>query len=199
MTSYEATLSDKSLTQTASSEQTDADLLKLVECGDEAAFDELYRRYSVPIYNYLLRLIHEPTVAEDILQEVFVTLWQSADGFRGDAQVKTWLFRIAHNQAVSWLRKRRELLTHDGELLDRPVPAKTESQAIASWRAEQLRAALDQLSPDHRAVLELAFFHELPYAEIAEIMDCPVGTVKSRMSYARRYLSRWLKQFGVER
>jgi RNA polymerase sigma-70 factor (ECF subfamily) len=176
---------------------TDLELLRRVSRQDERAFDELYHRHSTSLYTYLLRLVHKSTVAEDLLQEVFVAAWKGAGEFRGQAKVKTWLFRIAHNQAVSWLRHRREILTPEGELPDMPVPSIGETQVVESWRVECLRTALDRLSPDHRAVLELAFFYELSYAEIAEVMACPLGTVKSRMSYARRYLSEMLVEMGL--
>ena len=177
---------------------TDAELLALSSRGDADAFELLYQRHNKSLYNYLLRLIHRPTVAEDLLQEVFLAAWEAAAKFRGEAKVKNWLFRIAHHQAVSWLRRNREEFTPDGELPDVPVVPWVREHAEASWRIEQLHIALDRLSPTHRAVLDLAFFHEMNYAEIAKILDCPVGTVKSRMSYARHNLSAPLRGLGVE-
>jgi len=196
MTSCEVTFSSKPLKEEQTS--TDLDLIDAIADHDERSFDVLYHRYNVSLYNYILRLIHRPHVAEEILQEVFLAVWEGAGRFKGRAKVKTWLFRIAHYQAVSWLRRKREVLTDDGELPDRPVPPRTESQVIASWQTDTVRTALDKLSPEHRAVLELAFFHEMSYAEIAEVLECPVGTVKSRMSYARRNLTGHLKAQGVE-
>ncbi|MGC9398601.1 MAG: RNA polymerase sigma factor [Anaerolineae bacterium] len=196
MTSCDATFS--SCLRDEGSALTDAELIEAIGQHDEEAFDVLYRRYNVPLYNYILRLIHRPSVAEELLQEVFLAVWEGAGGFRGHAQVKTWLFRIAHHQSVSWLRRKREVLTADGELPDSPVSPGTESHVIATWQSSRVREALDKLSPEHRAVLELAFFHEMSYAEIAEVLDCPLGTVKSRMSYARRYLSGYLKAQGIE-
>jgi RNA polymerase sigma-70 factor (ECF subfamily) len=195
MTSCDATFSARPLEEERT--LTDLDLLDAITRRDERAFDVLYHRYNVSLYNYILRLIHRPYVAEEILQEVFLAVWEGANGFKGESQVKTWLFRIAHHQAVSWLRRKREVLTSDGELPDRPVPPRTESQVITSWQTDKVRMALDKLSPMHRAVLELAFFHEMSYAEIAEVLECPVGTVKSRMSYARRNLTGHLKAQGV--
>ena len=175
----------------------DQQLLHQIAGGDEGALAELYQRYGKPLYNYLLRLVHEPTVAEDLLQEVLVAVWRGAHRFQGRAKVATWLYRIAHNQAVSWLRQiqkepgQTELgeLTNGHDLVE---------QAMENWRAAQVRRALDQLPARHRAVLELTFFHGFSYAEVAEIVGCPVGTVKSRMSHARRYLSEALQKMGVE-
>lgn len=176
---------------------TDRQLLQRVAQGDEQALDILYQRHSGPLYNYLLRLVYEPPLAEDLLQEVFVAAWEGAGRFRGRSKVTTWLFRIAHNRAVSWLRRRKREVTLDtvGDLPTEDGPAEL---MMGRWRADQIQAALAQLSPKHRAVLELAFYHELSYQEIAEVVGCPVGTVKSRVSYARRYLQDALGLLGME-
>jgi RNA polymerase sigma-70 factor (ECF subfamily) len=177
----------------------DAQLLRSIAGGDDGAFDELYRRHAGGLLNYLLRLIHEPPVAEDLLQEVFVAAWRGAGSFRGQAQVKTWLFHIAHNQAVSWLRRHRPASAFDDLEWSEADQGRDESDehAMQTWRTDQLHAALDRLSPKHREVIELAFAHELSYAEIAQVANCPVGTVKSRMSYALRYLKDALEQQGM--
>lgn len=169
---------------------TDTQLVRRVADGDAPAFEQLYTLYAPAIFNYTLRLIGEPAVAEEILQEVFLVLWRSARTFRAEAKVKTWLLRIAHYQTVSWLRRQRptawpaEDLESDSEPLDEHVAQR--------WQIDQVRAAVLQLPPRQRAVVELAFVHSLNYAEIAEVVGCPVGTVKSRMSYALRALTQRL-------
>src|SRR5512136_2636089 len=95
---------------------TELELLHQVAAGDEAAFAELYDLYAPSVYNYLLRLVNESTVAEEILQEVFLAMWQGAHRFREEAKVKTWLLRIAHHQAVSWLRRTRPALWPNDDL-----------------------------------------------------------------------------------
>lgn len=176
---------------------SDSDLLRSVAGGDESALAELYQRYHVDIYNYLLRLIHDRRVAEDLLQEVFVAVWQGAARFRGRSSVKNWVFRIAHNQAVNWLR-RLSRLPLESDLKDLGSDFDVESLSLRHWRAKQVHEALDELTPNHRAVVELAFVHGLSYAEIAEVVGCPLGTVKSRMSYALRYLGGLLRGQGLE-
>ncbi len=176
---------------------TDRQLLRRVAQGDEEALGILYQRHSRSLYNYLLRLIHEPALAEDLLQEVFVAAWQGAGRFRGRSKVTTWLFRIAHNQAVSWLRCRKRECTLE-KVADLAVEGSPAEQMMGRWRADRIQAALEQLSPKHRAVLELAFYHELSYQDIAEVVGCPVGTVKSRVSYARHYLQEALDELGVD-
>lgn len=175
---------------------TDRQLLQGTTRRDEGAFNELYHRYSTPIYNYLLRLIHEQNVAEELLQEVFVAVWEGAGRFRGHAKVSTWLFRIAHHRAVDWLRKQRP--NPVGEIERLPADDCPEEEAFGTWRADQLQAALALLSPDHRAVLELVFFQGLPYREVAQVVGCPVGTIKSRISYAKRYLNGVLRRMGLD-
>ncbi len=98
----------------------DGRLLQRVGKGDQVAFEQLYGRYSGQVYNYLWRLVHEQSVAEELLQESFLAIWKGAGRFRSQASVKTWIFRIAHNQAVSWLRK------HAGDefLDDSQIPAR---------------------------------------------------------------------------
>jgi RNA polymerase sigma-70 factor (ECF subfamily) len=176
-----------SAASSTTSDETDRRLLAAIARGNDRAFTELYQQHSPAVFNYLLRLIHDQNLAEDLLQETFVAVWRGADAFKRQAQVKTWLFRIAHNKAVSWLRRHRPQSMQDNlEIVDEaPGP---ETLSLINWRNEALLAALDALSPNHRAVVELAFVHELPYSDIAEIMECPVGTVKSRMSYALRRL-----------
>jgi len=178
---------------------SDIVLLQHISEGKEGAFEELYQRYSVPVFNYLVRLTHDNSAAEELLQDVFLIIWQDARSFRGHASVKTWLFRIAHHRAVSWLRQRPESTHSDFEDLGVPDAMTTdpEGQAIEAWTVNQIQAALGSLSSKHRAVLELAIFHDLPYTEIAQVIQCPVGTVKSRVSYARRCLLQYLKNHGL--
>ena len=174
---------------------TDVELLRQVAAGDEAAFAKLYDAYSPLIYNYLLRLLNEPAVSEEILQEVFLAMWRGARHFREEAKVKTWLLRIAHHQAVSWLRRDRAALWPNDEL-EPDDEHEIEEHLARSWQIDQVRAALAQLTPKHRAVVELTFVHGLSYAEIAEVMNCPLGTVKSRMSYALRRMNDLLGSAG---
>ena len=175
-------------TQAVARQPADLDLLRQVAAGDETAFAELYDLYAPPVYNYLLRLVNEPAVAEEILQEVFLAMWRGARRFRAEAKVKTWLLRIAHHQAVSWLRRERAVLWPNDEL-DGDAAESIEEDLARIWQIDQVRGALARLSPKHRAVIELTFVHGLSYTEIAQVMNCPIGTVKSRMSYALRHLN----------
>jgi RNA polymerase sigma-70 factor, ECF subfamily len=171
----------------------DLELMLSVASKDEASFGLLYNRFSIPVYNYLLRLVRNRETAEEILQDVFVALWKEAGRFRGDASVKTYIFRIAHNKAVSWLRKEsvRNLFR---EWQPEAFEDDPDEKMIASWKRELLNTALDRLPAKHRAVVELAFVQQMSYLEISQVLGCPVGTVKSRMSQAMKKLSSGLTE-----
>lgn len=173
---------------------SDQQLIESVAHGDELAFVELYSRHKVGLYNYLLRLLNDQSSAEDILQEVFVAVWKGSGRYRAQSSVKTWLFRIAHNQAISMYRKQKSVIEHKEEINQVGQDGDPEHGMLKSWRANQLQEALSKLSTTHRAVVELSFVHGLTYGEIAQIMECPVGTIKSRMSYALKHLDGVLKQ-----
>jgi len=171
--------------------QTDTELVQKISSGDETAFSELYSRYNLPVYNFILRLIHQAHAAEDILQEVFLAVWQGSKKFLGKSTVKTWVFRIAYNQTISWIRKNKKTFRQHQNIDELPIiqdETSPENSLIKLWQTAQIRSAIERLSYNHRSVIELTFIHGFSYQEIADIMKCPVGTVKSRMSYALRYL-----------
>lgn len=176
---------------------TDDQLLRSISEGDEQALSILYQRHSRSLYNYAFRLVKERNAAEDVLQEVFVAVWQGAGRFRQHSSVKTWMFKIAHNQSVNWLRRQERFEQRDGIV---PQPAgDPEEELVMAWKTEEILAAVDRLSASHRATIELAFVNNLSYAEISEVLDCPVGTVKSRMSHALTQLGRILMGSGIQR
>jgi RNA polymerase sigma-70 factor (ECF subfamily) len=171
--------------------RSDLKLIKDISAGDETAFSEFYSRYNKQVYNYILRLIHQTTAAEDVLQEVFIAIWQGSSRFEQKSTVKTWVFRIAYHQSISWLRKNKKLLRQNQNIDEIPaisIDPSPENSLIMQWQETQIRSALERLSPNHRSVIELTFVQGFSYQEIAEIMRCPIGTVKSRMSYALKYI-----------
>lgn len=165
---------------------TDMALVQAIARGDEEALARLYERYAGLLFNYLLALVDDRQTAEDLLQEVFLAVWQGARRFRGRSTVRTWVYRIAHHRAIDHLRRRRPQVSVDEVTL--VADHDPEAMVEQSRRAEAVRRALATLSPTHRAVVELTFVHGLSYREIADVLGCPPGTVKSRMSHALRYL-----------
>jgi len=178
--------------------ENDQQLISAIANGSEIAFGEIYQRYHQPIYNYLFRIIQDEAGADDILQEVFLAIWQGANKFKYQSSVKTWIYRIAYKQSISWLRKHPRKINQMEleEIVDKGKSP--EESAITAIQNTQLRKAMVDLTPKHRAVLELAFIEEMSYSEIAVILNCPIGTVKSRMSYALRNLSQVMLKLGID-
>lgn len=178
---------------------SDARLARLAAGNSEEAFVELYHRYSSDIYTYVFRLIEKQSAAEDLLQEIFVAAWQGIGDFQHRSTVKTWLFRIAHYQAMSWLRMhyRERKLTEEASLAEQ-VEMELGSQVMGDWRTDKVQQALVELSSNHRSVVELFYMQNLSYEEIAEVVACPLGTVKSRMSHAIRNLNGILLSYGID-
>jgi RNA polymerase sigma-70 factor, ECF subfamily len=160
--------------------------------GRAASFGELVRRYQDRLFNAVYRVVENADDAADVVQDAFINAYQSLNSFKGDSEFFTWLYRIAFNAAISLRRKRKVVLRLDGvdgEKGAEPAdPSDLVRPGLALERAEedaQLLAALNRLSPEHRAVLVLKDLEEQKYEEIAEILDVPIGTVRSRLHRAR--------------
>lgn len=172
--------------------------------GRTAAFGELVRRYQDRLFNTVLRLVDNPDDAQDVVQDAFLSAYLSLDTFKGDAQFFTWLYRIAMNAAISQKRKRRVMVGIEtganGEMMHEPIDESVFSQpgeAIEKQEDErQLQEALRKLSPDHRAVLVLKDIEGQKYEVIAEIMEIPIGTVRSRLHRARLELRDLIEKNG---
>ena len=174
---------------------TDLAIVRRLADGEEAALAELYQRYSKPFFNYLRRLVRDPESAEDLLQEVFVVFWQKASTFQGKSSFKTWAFRIAHNKAVSWLRKLKPV--DDLEHIELASDDSPEQDTFRNWESDMLRTAVLELTPNHRAAIELIFVNDFTYREAAGVLECPVGTVKSRVKHGIKNLNGLLVQMGM--
>lgn len=165
--------------------------------GEQSALLALYQRYQRPLFVYLLRLVRDEGLAEEILQDVLVAIWQGAASFAGRSRVSTWVFGIAHHQAVQASRRRAlpQVSSEDyAELADAGQDAEQITFALALQ--EDLEAALETLEPIHREALELVLAHGFSYEETAMITAVPVGTVKSRVNHARRQMQRALVERG---
>lgn len=177
----------------------DARLLARVARHERDALADLYARFQRPLFTYLFHLLGQRELAEDVLQEVMVIVWQTAGAFRGDAPVARWLFGIAHHQAFKALRREpaavRLELDAARHLADAALDPETDLLRQATH--DELIAALARLTLEHREVLELAFFQDFACKEIATIVGIPLGTVKSRLSYARRALKAILVSQGL--
>ncbi len=183
--------------------QTDEALMEACVHGDETAFDELVRRYADTLFGYLMRMTCNREDAEDLFQETFLKVHAKARTFRRAARFKPWLFAIATNAARDVFRRRkrrREIQTVSlddccGSLADdcaRTDPCSAGDPVSSAERVElkeQVREAIDQLAPRQRTALLLAYYEDLSYREVANVMRCSVGTVKTHMSRALRKLA----------
>lgn len=169
-------------------------LLDRVRRGDRGAFEALYRRFQRPLAAYLLRLTGRPDAVDELVDDTLLVVWKQADRFDGRSRLSTWIFGIAYKKALKHLERRRREAGRTGEADGEPVAPEDGPERLHVRRelARQVAAALDRLSAEQRGVVVLTYYHGLSYPEIAEVMDCPVGTVKTRMFHARRKLAHLL-------
>ena len=166
----------------------EARLLARIGDGDLRAFEALYRAYHPRLTRFLMTFLGRPPLVEEVLNDTMLVVWKRPEGFNGTSKVSTWIFAIAYRTALK-ARARQDEAVEDRQSEFRMSAEPGPEQQLSRIQVQaQLRAALGQLSPDHRAVVDLTYFHEVGYREIAEILDCPVGTVKTRMHHARRHL-----------
>ncbi|MEI9903768.1 MAG: sigma-70 family RNA polymerase sigma factor [Asticcacaulis sp.] len=172
----------------ASSAHDDARLIGRVVTGDLRAFETLYKAYHSRLSHFLIRLLRRPVVVEEVVNDTMLVVWNRADTYNGQSKVSTWIFAIAYRRALKAMRRMDEPMEDVFADRRQSEEAGPEQQFGQRQVGRALTGAMESLSQDHRAVVHLAYFQELGYREIAEIMDCPVDTVKTRMYHARRNL-----------
>lgn len=153
--------------------------LAAARLGEQWALERFYHSYQSQVYALCLRLLQRPADAEDAMQETFVRAFRELPRFRGDSCAKTWVYRIAVNQALSMLRRRRE----GAELHEEAAVAADGAPGLVDQM--EIRAALERTRPEHRAVLVLRFWEELSYEEIAAVLGISLPAVKMRLLRAR--------------
>ncbi|HKP88080.1 MAG TPA: sigma-70 family RNA polymerase sigma factor [Blastocatellia bacterium] len=182
-------------------------LIARLRAGDLTAFEELVAHFERPVYSLCLRLLGDAEEARDAAQETFLKVYRGLSGFRAESGLKTWIYRIAINQAMNqqrwWRRRHRDetlsldLSRGDGDItLGGSLPAKSvspEAQAIASERERRIMRALREIKKEYRVALVLREIEELSYEEIAETLMVSIGTVKSRIARGREELRRRVK------
>lgn len=172
----------------SAAEPVDASLVGRIAARDLRAFEALYRAYHSRLTRFLDRLTRRGALVEEVLNDTMLVVWNRADSYNGRSKVSTWIFAIAYRKALKSLKRLDEAV--EDEQPDQRVSsdAGPEQQLGQQQLRSALARALDQLTPEHRAVIELTYFHGIGYREIAQIVDCPVDTVKTRMFHARRRL-----------
>jgi RNA polymerase sigma-70 factor, ECF subfamily len=158
--------------------------------GGVFRIEDLVRDHSAIMYRLAASIVHDHALAEDVVQESMMKAWQGLDSFRGDASPRTWLLRITHNTAISLLRKRRDDVTSPNDLPEIVSSGSVEESAVGSADAHEIWNALSKLDPMSRSIVVLREVDELSYEEIAEVLDTPVATVRTRLFRARQQLVR---------
>ena len=176
----------------------------IAEClqGDTAAFGVLVRRHQDRLYNSVYRMVGNAEDAYDVVQEAFLNAYQSLESFKGDSLFFTWLYRIAVNTAISLKRKQRAVVSIDAgrngdQSMEPPDTSDLSRPGHAMEQAEQqrrVRAALARLSPEHRAVLVMKDMEGQKYENMAEVLQVPIGTIRSRLHRARLELRELLEK-----
>lgn len=179
---------------------SDEALIGRIATGDKVAMQVLFARHHVRVYRFVLRLVRDQTKAEDLISEVFLDVWRQAGKFEARSAVSTWLLAIARYKALSALRRRPDEELDDEAAAAIEDPGDDPETALEKKdKGEILRKCLTALSPEHREIIDLVYYHEKSVEEVAEIVGIPQNTVKTRMFYARKRLSELLKAAGVDR
>jgi len=172
--------------------------VRRIAAGDRDAFEKLYAAYQTRLFRYLLRMVGDTGTAEELTNDTMISAWKAAGNFKGQSKASTWLFAIARNKALNAMRGQQPVMVDVETAV--AVAAPTDSPEKTASRGSlqaAMKQALNELSADHREVMELTFYQELSYQEIAEIMQCPLSTVKTRMFYAKKKLQEVLEQRGL--
>src|SRR5262245_3676477 len=175
-----------SYSQAVAATVQDEDLVESIARGDKDAMRVLYTRHSVRTYRFILRLTGDASLSDDLLSEVFLYVWRQADAFEGKAKVSTWLLAIARYKAFSALRRRSDDQLDDERAAAVEDPSDDPEIVLQGRQRRALVGkCLMKLSPAHRQVIDLVYYHEKSIEEVAQIVGIPASTVKTRMFYAR--------------
>jgi len=178
----------------------DEALIDAIIDGDKSALRELYARHRESLTRFLTRLTRKPTVAEEIVNEVFLVVWQRADEFKGHSRVSTWLFGIARHKAMSAFRRPREVqLDGDFAMTIEDPSDNAAAEMDKQDRSKVLQQCLAKLPAAQREVIDLFYFQDEPIEAVARRTGVPLNTVKSRMFYARTRMAELLNEAGVDR
>jgi len=178
---------------------SDEMLLDSIADGNRTAMHIFYCRHNVRVYRFALRIVRDATTAEDLVSQVFLDVWRTAGQFERRSQVSTWLLSIARFKALTALRQRRYEDIEQEEVREIADDSDTPEAALErSTTSAILRACIGKLSPAHREIINLVYYHEKSVEEVGEIIGIPQSTVKTRMFYARKQLAALLRSAGVD-
>jgi RNA polymerase sigma factor (sigma-70 family) len=183
-------------------EIVDTELINLITSKDPSALEQLYDKYERPVYSFAYRMVNDEMMAEEVVQEVFLRIWNSAERYDAKyGKLTTWMFTLTRNIAIDLLRKKRsrmpEPFAPEEQLNIMPdVSQNTEAEVELKWIGEQVKSALDDLNPDQKQVVELIYYEGFTQQEVADKYSIPLGTVKSRVRLALKQLKSKLADIG---
>jgi RNA polymerase sigma-70 factor (ECF subfamily) len=179
---------------------SDEALIVRIAASDRVAMRVLFARHQIRIYRFVLRLVRDQQLAEDLINEVFFDIWRQADKFQARSTVSTWLLAIARFKALSSLRRRgADELDQESATAIEDTGDDPEVTIRKKDQSEILQKCLSRLSSEHREIIDLVYYQEMAIREVAEIVGIRESTVKTRMFYARKRLSELLNAAGVDR
>ena len=174
-------------------------LLESIADGGRSAMHMFYSRHNLRVYRFVLRIVRNATLAEDLTSQVFLDVWRTARQFERRSQVCTWLLSIARFKALTALRQRRHEDIDQEHVLEIADQSDTPETSLERNKTSAiLRACIAKLSAAHREIINLVYYHEKSVEEAGEIIGIPQSTVKTRMFYARKQLADLLKGAGVD-
>lgn len=186
-------------------EFADVDLIARSLAGREDGFEELVRRYQRPMIGYVYRMTNDYDAALDVTQEIFIKVYNSLERYKTEYKFSTWLYRIAHNAAIDYLRRNSNgevslEIEADDETFERPLessnPSPEKMRQLSEWR-EEIGVVVQKLSPAYRELILLRHSQDMSYDEISEITGLPLGTVKNRLFRAREMMRQLLVERGI--
>ena len=176
------------LTKGSTPDSDEARLLARVAGGDRAAFEQLYRTYFSRLSRFIGRMTRNAPLIEEVVNDTMLVVWQKAASFDGSCKPSTWIFAIAYRKTLKGLRGSDDPVESDSSLYEDESGNQPEQTLDRQQLQATVAEALDQLPAAQRAVMVLTYYHEMAYSDIAEVVDCPVNTVKTRMFHARHRL-----------
>jgi len=178
---------------------SESDLLAAVAAGKQSAFDQLYALYEQRVFQYVCTLVFNPTLAEEIVGDTMMAVWQGAGTFAHTSRVSTWIFGIARHKALDAMRRtgRQQREVDIDGIAELPHTEESPLDGIQRKQVASLtQRALAGLSREHQEILRLVFYEELPYEEIAALLSIPTNTVKTRVYYAKQHLKQQMERLG---
>jgi RNA polymerase sigma-70 factor, ECF subfamily len=181
-------------------DSSDVTLISSIAAGDKHAMQILFARHNVRVFRFLVRFVGDKSAVEDLVSEVFLDVWRQAGRFQGRSQVTTWLLALARIKALSALRRRSTEELDEEAVAAIEDPQDHPEAAIQNRQtSEILLKCLTKLSPPHREIIDLVYYHEKSIDEVAEITGVPQNMVKTRMFYARKRIAELMSAQGLDR